>query len=728
MDYTEFWMIKLKGLLKRITYQNSDNFYTVGRIEISQANDLVTIVGNLAGVGEGETLELTGNWVTHQKYGDQFKIESFSVVLPATTGEIRKYLESGIIKGIGKDLASKIVKKFKENTFDIIENEPLRLKEINGIGKGKADTIVNAWNKHHSVRRVMKFLQDRGVGVFHASAIMIYYGSEALNVLQNTPYNLAKDVPEAGFKVADSIALKEGISKDDPERIKACLIYLLLFFENDGHVFVYKETLIEKCFQTLENGFGGNEVENDQVEDALFALNKAKEVVIEKREKTSVYLNRLYMAEKGIASRIKAMLSLPVSNITIDNDEIIEEMAARFAIELSSDQFDVVTKALKQRAVVITGGPGTGKTTLVRAFCAIFKKLKQKVVLAAPTGRAARRLSEVTGKKAKTLHKLLEYDPEDNDFGKNHSNPLELDVCIVDEASMVDTMLMYQLMAALRPTSVLMFVGDTFQLPSVGPGNVLSDIINSGIVKTFYLTEIFRQAKESPIIMNAHAIRNGEMPDLSNENKETLSEFYFIENNKPEKVVETISLLCSKRIKKAFPHIDEIQVLTPMHKGEAGTINLNQKLQQVLNKNPGQIESHGFEFKVGDKVMHLKNNYDKDVFNGDIGIVYEIDKTEGIVSVDYYGRIVEYEMLELDQLTLAYTISVHKSQGSEYSAVIIAMTTGHFPLLQRNLLYTAITRGKQLVIIVGSKKALTMALNNNKTDLRLSSLATRLQA
>ncbi|MCP3901463.1 MAG: AAA family ATPase, partial [Desulfobacteraceae bacterium] len=389
-------------------------------------------------------------------------------------------------------------------------------------------------------------------------------------------------------------------------------------------------------------------------------------------------------------------------------------------------QLEVITKALKQRVAVITGGPGTGKTTLVRALCAIFKKMKQKVVLGAPTGRAARRLSEVTGQKAKTLHKLLEYDPDDHSFGKNHSNPFDLDVFIVDEASMVDTMLMYNLVAALPANSFLMLVGDTFQLPSVGPGNVLSDIINSNIVKTFYLTEIFRQAKESPIIMNAHAIRNGEMPELSNdktdEDDKSLSEFYFLENNAPEKVVQTISLLCSKRIKRAFPHIDEIQVLTPMHKGEAGTINLNQKLQQVLNNNKDGIDNHGFTFKKKDKVMHLKNNYEKDVFNGDIGVVYDVDKIEGIVSVDYYGRIVDYEILELDQLTLAYTISVHKSQGSEYSAVVIALTTNHFPLLQRNLLYTAITRAKHLVILVGSKKALSMALNNNKTDLRLSSL------
>ncbi len=725
-------MIILKGLLKRITFQNSDNFYTIAKLEVPQIKDFVTIVGHMAGIVEGETLALTGIWVTHQKYGDQFNVKSFNVILPSTTSGIKEYLESGIIKGIGKDLAGKIVKKFKENTFDIIENEPVRLKEITGIGKAKSNTITEAWNKHHSVRRVMQFLQDRGVSVVHASAILICYGSDALKILHQTPYTIAKDIPQAGFKIADKIALQAGGQRDDPERIKASLIYLLLIFENDGHVFVQKETLIEQCYKII--GFeGGSYGEVDQgidlerVDNALLDLEQNDEIVMENRDdKTLIYMERLYMAEKGIALRIKAMLSLPVFTTEIDKDEIVEEVASRLAIKLSENQIEIITKALEQRVTVITGGPGTGKTTLIRALCAIFKKSEQKVVLGAPTGRAARRLSEVTGKKAKTLHKLLEYDPDDNTFAKNHSNPFDLDVFIVDEASMVDTMLMYHLVAALPSTSLLMLVGDTFQLPSVGPGNVLADIINSGVVKTFYLTEIFRQASLSPIIMNAHAIRNGEMPELAMGNNQELSEFYFIENNNPSKIVETISLLYSTRIKQAFPHIDEIQVLTPMHKGETGTINLNQQLQKVLNNNETGIEAHGFTFKVEDKVMHLKNNYDKDVFNGDIGIVYEIDKAEGVVSVDYNGRIVDYEILELEQLTLAYTISVHKSQGSEYSAVIIALSTSHFPLLQRNLLYTAITRGKQLVILVGSKKAFTIALNNNKTDLRCSSLAVRL--
>ena len=712
-------MIKLTGSLQRITYQNSDNFYTVGRIELKKTNDLITVVGHMAGVAEGEAIELFGNFVTHKKYGDQFKIESFNVILPSTTAGIQEYLNSGIIKGIRQDLANKIVKKFQERTFDIIENEPERLKEIYGIGKARLKTITDAWNKHHSARRVMQFLDSRGINPAHASKILVYYGADALEILLHRPYNLAKDIPEVGFRVADIIALKQGMEKDDPERIKACLIDILLSFENDGHVFVHKETLFDKCIHIIG-------VEIDKIEYALSALKQQQEIVIEESKKISVYLTRLYKAEKAIAKRIKAMLSLPVVNPGLDETEIVEEIASRLAIKLSSGQLEVVVHALMQRVSVITGGPGTGKTTLVRALCATLKKMKKRVVLGAPTGRAARRLSEVTGRKAKTLHKLLEYDHENNDFNKNHSNPLDLDVFIVDEASMVDTILMYNLMAALPATSILILVGDTYQLPSVGPGNVLLDIINSGVVKIFYLTEIFRQAKESPIIINAHAIRNGEMPVLPGRDNKGPSEFYFIENSDPKKTAETISVLCSTRIKQAFPHIDEIQVLTPMHKGEVGTINLNQKLQKVLNNNKLGIESHGLKFKVGDKVMHLKNNYTKDVFNGDIGIVYEIDKADKIVSVDYYDRIVDYSAEELDELTLAYTISVHKSQGSEYAAVVIALATSHFPLLQRNLLYTAITRGKHLVILVGSKKALTMALNNNKPDLRLSSLAKRL--
>jgi len=713
-------MITIKGILERLTYQNQDNHYTVAKLRIAKINDPVTIVGHLAGVFEGESLEISGKWITHPKYGDQFKAESFIVVLPATVSGIRKYLGSGIIKGIGKSLADKIVDHFKEQTLDIIENEPEKLTHIHGIGQGKKNLIEQTWNKHHAVRRVMQFLQENDVGVYHAAAILQIYGSQTLDILQQNPYAIAKDLPGIGFTLADTIAMKTGVKKDDENRLQACLIHSLLSFEQDGHVYGLKKELFKASSRT-------SGVEPDKFDHALELLLDSDEIIIETQEDdTKVYLSRLYKAESGIASRMKAILSMPVIPYQISKDKILEEVLTKLAIKLSQEQLNVVTNVLLEKIVVITGGPGTGKTTLIRALCEVFKIQNLKVVLSAPTGRAARRLSEVTGEKAFTLHKLLGFDYENQTFDKNFANPLELDIFIVDEASMVDTILMYRLIEAMPSSASLMIVGDTFQLPSVGPGNILSDIIESDRVKIFSLTTIFRQAKQSPIIMYAHSIRNGEMPNFQKTVAGELSEFYFIENQTSQKVVETILELCSERIPKAFPHIEEIQVLTPMHRGEAGTINLNQQLQRVLNQSEGGIETRDIIFKPNDKVMHLKNNYEKDVFNGDIGIVVEVIKNENKILVNYDGRIVEYDILELDELTLAYTISVHKSQGSEYGAVIIALTTAHFPLLQRNLLYTAMTRGKHLVIIVGSSKALKMALNNNKTALRLSGLKQKL--
>jgi len=708
-------MIILQGTLERITFRNEENHYTIARIKIRETRDSVVAVGIMPGVSEGETLKLTGQWIAHPKYGDQFKVEAFEVTLPATVAGIRRYLGSGIIKGIGISMAKRIVEKFGELSLEVIENEPERLKEIPGIGKSKADLITRAWDKHHAVRKVMKFLQDHGVGIVHASAILRYYGTESLNILKKNPYSVSRDVPGAGFEVADTIALQTGFKEDDPERLKACLCYLLNKKEADGHVFAEREDLTLGCISLTS-------ASQDCIDRALESLAHGEEIVI---EDDHIYLTRLYRAETGIAARIKAMMAVKVFPHNLSDEAITQEVLSRLAVKLSLEQMEVVKEVLTHRVVVITGGPGTGKTTLIRAVCAVLGKLRNKVILAAPTGRAARRLSQVTDKKASTLHRLLLCDPETGEFARNAANQLDCDVVIVDEASMVDTMLMFHLIEALPVSSVLILVGDIFQLPSVGPGNVLADIIASKTVKTFALTRIFRQAEQSPIVMNAHCIRKGEMPCLEN-SSEGLSEFYFIENSSPEGVVDTIVELCSKRIRNAFPHVDEIQVLTPMHKGEAGTINLNQRLQQVLNTRSGGIESRGIIFKVGDKVMHLKNNYQKEVFNGDIGIVHDVTKSTGKLSVDYEGRIVDYDILELDELTLAYAVSVHKSQGSEYSAVVLAMTTQHYPLLQRNLLYTAMTRGKNLVIVVGSKRAISIALNNNKTDQRLSSLARRL--
>ncbi len=713
-------MITIKGILERLTYQNPDNHYTVARFRVAKINDPVTVVGHLAGVCEGESLEISGGWTSHPKYGDQFKAQVYKVILPATVSGIRSYLGSGMIRGIGRSMADRIVDFFGEETFDIIENDPDQLTRINGIGKAKKKVIEEAWNKHHAVRKVMQYLQENGVGVYHAAEILKLYGSGALAVLKENPYVIARDLPGPGFSIADKIAANAGIEKDDPNRLAACLFSCLLSFEQDGHVYALQQDLFREAAASAG-------VPIELFDTALAALADADDVKLEDtKDESRVYLSWLFRAEARIAARVKAISSLPPNDYQLDSGQILEQVLSRLAVKLSEEQLSVVEGVLKEKIVIITGGPGTGKTTLIKALCAVFDLQQEKVVLGAPTGRAARRLSEVSGKKAFTLHKLLGFDHENRSFDRNVGNPLDLDVFIVDEASMVDTMLMYRLTDALPAGARLIMVGDTFQLPSVGPGNVLSDMIESKAIMVYSLTKIFRQAQQSPIIRYAHNIRNGEMPQFEKASEGTLSEFYFIETRQPARVASTILELCAERIPKAFPHIEEIQVLTPMHRGDAGTINLNQQLQEVLNPASGGMTAGQTMFKPQDKVMHLKNNYDKEVFNGDIGIVHEVIPSENLVKVMYDDRIVDYDILELDELTLAYAISVHKSQGSEYQAVIIALTTAHFPLLQRNLLYTAMTRGRQLVIIVGSSRALEIALNNDRTDKRLSALHEKL--
>ena len=714
-------MITIKGHLERLTFQNPENHYTVARLRVDKINDPITVVGHLAGVSEGEHLELSGSWVSHPKWGDQFKAEVYTVLLPASVSGIRKYLGSGMIKGIGRLMADRIVDCFQEETLEVIENEPEKLKQIHGIGEAKKSQIETAWNQHHMVRRVMQVLTENGVSAYHAAQILKLYGTDSLRLLKEDPYRIAKDIPGQGFSIADQIAMTSGLEKEDDSRLAACLIHCLLSFEQDGHVYAIKDQLFTIAAKTAQ-------VDRDMFDPVFDRLAENDEIRTQTLDEESrVYLPTLFRAESLTASRIAALLSMPSSKEHIDRDETLELVLARVAVKLSEEQLEVVNQAINERILVITGGPGTGKTTLVKAICAVFEHLHKRVVLSAPTGRAARRLSEVTGKKAATLHKILGFDHEHQTFERNMSNPLDLDVFVVDEASMVDIYLMARLMDAMPSTARLIMVGDTFQLPSVGPGNVLSDVINSGCVNVFSLTRIFRQAKESPIIRYAHQIRNGELPEFDKAKSGELSEFYFIEKQQPSQVVNTIIELCEDRIPKAFPHINEIQVLTPMHKGNAGTINLNQALQAVMNSSKTGMAARGMTFKPNDKVMHLKNNYEKDVFNGDIGIVHAVDRSENRIEVLYDDRRVDYELLELDELTLAYAISVHKSQGSEYEAVIIALTTTHFPLLQRNLLYTAMTRGKNLVIIVGSSKALEIAMNNNRTALRLSGLKKRLQ-
>jgi len=718
----------LEGELERITYFNSENHYTIAKLKTSKTNSIVTIVGTMPAVKAGQFVKIEGTWEIHPKYGQQFKIESYKETLPATIDGIKKYLKSGIVKGIGPSTADKMVNHFKAEIFDIIEKYPEKLLEIEGIGEAKAALICNAWKYNHAARGLMQLLQKAGLKTSYCAKMLKQYGTDAVDAIRNDPYRLTIDIPGVGFYLADRIAMNLGVSIDDPKRVRACVIHVMQKFTNEGHVFTYEHQLFEHCRRLYQ-------LEPEIIRNSIEILAAEKVLVIENAldssESITIYLKEFHEAENGISNRFKALMSVPITRHSIDAERISTEVQKKLAIALSKEQVDALEKILSHRVAIITGGPGTGKTTLIRSINAIFEVLGKKVLLAAPTGRAARRLSEVTRRSAKTIHRLLGVNFQDGMFNKNRDNPLEADAVIIDEASMLDTLLMFHLINAIPMTAVLILVGDVFQLPSIGPGNVLSDMIKSAQAPVFYLKKIFRQAHQSPIILNAHRIRNGELPVLRSLNdSEGLSEFYFLEQGDPKRVVAAIVELCSKIIPDTFlfDPMHDVQVLTPMHKGLVGTTHLNQVLQKVLNPNPVMVDTTGSAFKVGDKVMHLKNNYEKDVFNGDIGTINVIDLKEQRFSVDYYGRTVDYDFTETDEVSLAYAISVHKSQGAEYPAVILPIMVQHYVMLQRNLLYTAITRGKHLVILIGTKKALTIALKNEMPKKRLSGLAFRLMS
>jgi len=717
-------MITIEGSLKKIRFRNETSYYSVVDLKPSGQRNSITMVGFMPAAAPGQSVRVTGSWADHPRYGQQFKITTYEIILPETSEGINSYLKSGLIRGLGPAMADKITGFFGPDALKIIEKEPERLMEVPGIGEKKAAIIRTAWTEHHVVRELMDFLREKGVDMSYSARIFRQYGPESLDVLRSDPFRLAEDIPGTGFVIADAIALGSGAAPDSPRRIRACLSHLLAQHIAGGHVFVFEQHLLRQCEAVFE-------IDLSLAEAALAELEKNGDIIIEAMPGPDPDINivfpaGLHEAETMTAVRLQAMLSSPMDASAAGPEDVIQQVVNKLAIKPSSEQLEVLENILHHRVVIITGGPGTGKTTLIRAITTVLEGSGKTVVLAAPTGRAAKRLAEVSHHEAATIHKLLGYSFEDESFVRNRDNPLKTDAVIIDEASMVDTQLFYRLLNAIPVSAGLVLVGDVFQLPSVGPGNVLRDLIRSERLPVFYLTEIFRQARESAIVANAHKIRNEEPPDLEAARKLNPGEdFWFIEENDPEAIPEKIVNLCRKTLPEMFGlnPLTGIQVLTPMHKGVVGVINLNQKLQAALNPEPAISPAGTGGFKTGDKVIHLINNYRKEIFNGDIGTIVAIDPARRSLSVEYYGRLVDYDFSETDELALAYAITVHKSQGS---AVIVPLITQHYTMLERNLLYTALTRAQRLVVLIGSPKAIQVAMRKNDPRSRLSLLAVRI--
>jgi len=722
-------LAELQGQIERITYINEENGFTIARVKVYGQRDLVTIVGNLMAPSPGEILKMKGEWTNHPKFGEQFKIVHYKSAVPASVYGIQKYLGSGLIKGIGPVMAKRIAKKFGKETLDIIENEIEKLAEIDGIGKKRIGMIKTAWDTQKEIRQVMLFLQTHGVSSGYATKIFKQYGQASIQVVKENPYRLATDIFGIGFITADVIADKLGFDKNSELRAEAGILYVLHQLADEGHVYYPYELLVAKCQEILQ-------VDRDVIVKAFSTIALNKQIVIEdlneeidgfEENNKAVYLAKFHLCETSITTHLKTLVNVSKSIRRINSEKAIEWVQEQLAITLADKQVEAVKSTVRDKVMVITGGPGTGKTTIINAILKIFSKLKVRIMLAAPTGRAAKRMSEATGHQAKTIHRMLEYSIQKGGFQKNDEHPLNCDLLIIDEASMIDTILLHHLLKAIPSKATFILVGDVNQLPSVGAGNILKDIIASGAVPVVELNEIFRQAKESLIIVNAHKINSGEFPYLK-PSEEKLDDFYFIEQEDPDEVLNIILELTTTRIPKRFRFdpVEDIQVLTPMHRGTVGAGNLNTELQKALNPGEGGVLRGNRNFRVKDKVMQIKNNYDKEVFNGDIGRIKRIDLENQEVVICFDGRDVDYDYPDLDEIILAYAVSVHKSQGSEYPVVVIPIVTQHYILLQRNLIYTAVTRGRKLVVLVGTKKALAIAVKNDKTQKRFTYLKNRL--
>ncbi len=714
-------MDRLRCVVERVTYQNETNGYSVIKCRAKGYADLITVVGSMPEVHVGSVLTLSGEWTVNPKFGRQFTVSGFEETLPATVYGIEKYLGSGLVKGIGPKFAARIVRAFGAETLNVIEEDPDALLRVPGIGKLRVERIKKSWDEQKEIKNIMLFLQGHDVSTTHATKIYKTYGSDSIRVVKENPYRLADDIWGIGFRTADTIAEKLGVEKETAVRLRSGLLYTLNKLSDEGHCYARRDQLLKTGAELL----AVEESVLPAVLDEMVRQDDVKTELIDGEDsapgETAVYLPPFWFAETGTAKRLKQIFSSPAS-VKVKPQGLEERIRRVTGLNYDPAQMDAIRCAAGSKILILTGGPGTGKTTTTLGILTAFRQAGAKILLAAPTGRAAKRLSETTGMEARTIHRLLEFKPPEG-CQKNEQNPLEGDVLILDECSMIDIMLMYSLLKAVPDSMTLIFVGDVDQLPSVGAGNVLRDLIDAGVFPVVRLTKIFRQAAASRIITNAHRINRGRMPDLSNGKQ---SDFFFLEEEDPETAAQEIVRLVKERLPRAYGTRD-IQVLTPMQRGAVGAANLNQVLQAALNADAAGLRRGGTDYRLHDKVMQIRNNYDKEVFNGDIGTVCRVNTEDRELTVSFDGREVLYDVTELDELVLAYAATVHKSQGSEYPIVVMPVLMTHYVMLQRNLVYTGVTRAKKLMVMIGSTKALALAVRNVTVTRRNTMLKERLK-